>query len=546
MLTYSFEDRGNETLYEYLYRKIRADIMSGVLKQGEALPSKRSFARNLNISTITVENTYAQLQMEGYIYALPRKGFFVSDLSDAASYIRHSRTEQPESSNDSISQTERLMSFRAGVRQGERPVSFNIAAVPQHDPARKRWHVDFSSNQTQPDSFPFSNWAKLSREVLSEEKELLMQNPPTQGTAQLREAIAEHLKAFRGLEVDSDRIVVGAGTEYLYGLLIQLLGTDKVYACENPGYRKVSQVFSSFRVRFRLIPIDEEGLDARELARQETHVVHVTPSHHFPTGITMPVNRRYELLNWAAQGEDRYLIEDDYDSELRMSGRPMPALFSMDTEGRVIYMNTFTKTLASTIRVSYMILPEDLMDRFRKEMGFYSCSVSTFEQYTLARFIGQGYFEKHLNRMRNFGRKKRDLILDRIADSPMGEITRIFEEHAGLHFLMNIALNRPVREFLAELEAVGIRLIPLSRYYIEPAVDEEDGIQLIPPGRYSMEPSSDEGDCVNKPAQERRLPIWLIGDKNPEHTFVVNYSSVPVEQITEAVKIISEAALRSS
>ncbi len=571
MLTYSFENRGNETLYEYLYRRIRSDILDGTLKTGEALPSKRAFAKNLNISVITVENAYAQLQMEGYIYSLPRKGFFVSDLSDAALYFQYAAAgggRKPKETPGEEAHGSRKLNETSGEEayggrkpnetsgeeayggrkpnetpgeeadgsrklnetsgeeaygiwsaqpldeEGHGALSVQAAREEEYEIQRARaarWWADFSSNQTQADSFPFSNWAKLSREVLSTQKELLMQNPPTQGTLELREAIAGHLQAFRGIQVKADQIVVGAGTEYLYGLLIQLFGTDKVYAAENPGYRKVSQVFASFRVRSRLIFMDEEGLSVERLSEEETNVVHVTPSHHFPTGITMPVNRRYELLGWAAQGEDRYLIEDDYDSELRMSRRPLPALFSMDTEGRVIYMNTFTKTLASTIRVSYMILPEKLMDRFRAEMGFYSCSVSTFEQYTLARFIGQGYFEKHINRMRNSGRRQRDLILDEIEKSPLGSITHIFEEHAGLHFLMNIALKRPAEEFLKDLEQRGIRLVPLSRYYIE-------------------EPET--GD----------RPVWLVGDGKAEHTFVVNYSSVPAERIGEAVRRISQAA----
>ena len=511
MLTYSFEDRGAQTLYEYLYTKIRADILDGTLKAGEALPSKRAFAKNLNISTITVENTYAQLQTEGYIYSRPRRGFFVSDLSDAALYFRHSPGEPAEKMQAQDPAVKRRNTEDAAGTVQDDSGRKNRAAADAAVKETPDWWADFSSNQTQPDSFPFSTWAKLSREVLSEQKEQLMQNSPTQGILALREAIARHLQAFRGIQADPGRIVIGAGTEYLYGLLIQLFGMDKVYACENPGYRKVSQVFDSYRVRSRLIPMDEEGLSVEALAHGDANVVHVTPSHHFPTGITMPVNRRYELLGWAAGAPDRYLIEDDYDSELRMSGRPLPALFSMDKEGSVIYMNTFTKTLSSTIRVSYMVLPERLMERFRTDMSFYSCTVSNFEQYTLAHFIGRGYFEKHLNRMRNSGRKKRDLILDEIGGSGIGKITSIFEEHAGLHFLMNIALQKPAEEFLRELEQKQIRMTSLGRYYIQQPGDEEH-------------------------------PSWLVGDGKAEHTFVVNYSSVPDERIPEAVKRISEAA----
>lgn len=465
MLTYAMEERGNDPLYEFLYKKIRADILAGNIPAGEALPSKRSLARHLNISVITVENAYDQLMTEGYILSKPRSGFYAADVSDAVRYLKRENREEGDASGTA----ERL--------QTRPPAVF----------------ADFSSNQTQPDSFPFAAWARLSRKVLSEEKQQLMTNPPTGGVRQLREAICAHLRAFRGLDVSWEQVIVGAGTEYLYGLILQLLGLDRIYAVEDPGYRKVSQVCEAHGVRVRRIALDESGLSVEALERSGAQVVHVTPAHHFPTGITMPAGRRFELLHWAASSPGRYIIEDDYDSEFRLSGRPLPVLLEMDSAQRVIYMNTFTKTLSSTIRISYMILPLPLLKAFREKLQFYACTVPTFEQYTLARFIKEGYFEKHINRMRTLSRRKRDLLLESIQKGPLGAVSSVSEEHAGLHFLLKV----------------------------------RTGISW---------------ELLQERLKERGIIMTGIPDQGAGlHEFIMNYSSVPPERIPEAVERICEA-----
>ena len=367
-LTYSFTDIGSDTLYNHLYKCIKNDILSGILAPGSRLPSKRSLAKNLGISVITVESAYGQLVAEGYIYSLPKKGFFVADISQSK--------EQ---------QNALLSSENIRLSSGE-----------------TSYIANFSSNQTDSENFPFSIWAKLIREILNENQKELVTNPPCGGILQLRQAIADHLKGYRNLHIEPEQIIIGAGTEYLYGLLIQLLGFDKNYAVEDPGYDKIYKIYKTHQVACSHIPIDESGIIIGELEKCHTDVVHISPSHHFPTGIVMPIGRRYELLGWASKSPDRYIIEDDYDSEFRMTGQPIPALQDIDVLERVIYINTFTKTLSSTVRISYMVLPKSLVNRFYKELSFYSCTVSNFEQYTLARFIEDGYFEKHLNRMRNY------------------------------------------------------------------------------------------------------------------------------------------------
>ena len=404
---------------------------TGKYQGGEKLPSKRTFAKNLGISVITVENAYEQLIAEGYIYSIPKKGFYVTDLK------KEVETEKKTVTKEMVPIT--------GGESG--------------------YFADFTSNQTQSELFPFTVWTRMIREVLGENQIQLMTNPPCGGIYPLREAIAKYLKEFRGMTVLPEQIIIGAGTEYLYGLLIQLLGTDKIYAVENPGYRKIAKIYRSWKVACEYIDMDEEGVQIGELQRKRVDILHISPSHHYPTGIVMPVSRRYELLGWAAKSNSHYIIEDDYDSELRLGGQPIPTMQSIDVSDRVIYMNTFTKTLASTVRISYMILPPPLLEQFYERLSFYSCSVSNFEQYTLGKFIEEGFFEKHINRLRNHYHKKRDILLGAIRESRLGDLVHISGEEAGVHFLMEIQTEKEEEEFLTCAQTQGIRLSPLSAHY---------------------------------------------------------------------------------
>lgn len=301
------------------------------------------------------------------------------------------------------------------------------------------------------------------------------------------------------MNVDPERIVIGAGTDHLYGLIVQLLGPDRVYAVEDPGYLKIADVYRSLRAECRHIPIGENGLDPACLDDAKANVVHVSPAHHFPTGRVMPAGARHELLAWANASEDRFIIEDEYDSEFRLNGKPIPTLWSEDVCGRVIYMNTFTKTLASTIRISYMVLPPRALERYRKSLSFYSCAVSNFEQYTLARFIERGYFEKHINRMRKSSRIRRNELLKCIADSCLSERSKIMEEDAGLHFLMQLKTEMTDEAFCAAALAEGIRIDPLSRFFSDPK-------------------------------------------SAPKHVFIVNYATLRTERIPEMVRKLNEIA----
>lgn len=428
MLTYDLEKRGAVPLYEYLYRCIRGDILSGRIAAGDRLPSKRSCAENLGISVITVENAYAQLAGEGYILSMPRRGYVVQAMpAGQAAPVR-----------------EPLPADEAGEERPNTPL------------------IDFGSNRA-PD-FPFSVWSQLMRELLREEQSALMTASPSAGILPLRRAIAAHLRDYRGMTVSPEQIIVGAGTEYLYGLIAQLLGSEMICALEDPGYPRIAQVYAAHNVRCVYRAIDGDGMDPEALTRDGVTAVHVSPSHHFPTGQVMPIAQRLALLRWAAGAPGRYIIEDDYDSELRLQGKPIPTMQSIDTADRVIYLNTFTKTLSSTVRISYMVLPRPLLARFRERLSFYACTVPNLEQYTLTRFIERGHFDKHLNRMRNAYRIRRDELVACLQTGPLVGRCSVRQADAGLHFLLRIRTELSDEELCRRCLSHGLRLDPLARY----------------------------------------------------------------------------------
>jgi len=420
MLTYELKKSPGVPLYEALYRCIRDDILSGKLTPGTKLPSKRALARNLEVSKITVEGAYDQLLAEGYIRSREKVGYFVEE-------------------------TDRLPPAPAVIAQEEIP----------EEPM-----VDLTGRGTE--RFPFSVWSRLQREVMLDYGEKLLLPLPHQGTAELRRAIAAHLSDFRGMTVDPQNILVGAGTDFLYNLLIQLLGRDKTYAVEDPGYDKIRRIYAAGGVDCVSAPMDEFGVVPEKLGK--ARVLHISPAHHFPTGLVTPVQRRQELLRWARQ-QDGYIIEDDYDSEFRFDAHPKPTMQSLDHSGRVVYMNTFSKSLAPSIRISYMVLPGQMMEQFRQKLGFYSCTVSSFEQYTLARFLSRGHFEKHINRMRKFYRTRRNRVLEILRSCPYADRMTIREEDAGLHFLVKVETELTDEALVARCADAGIRIRALSQYY---------------------------------------------------------------------------------
>lgn len=418
MLTYDLEHGGARPLYEQLYEAIKADILSGAIRGGEKLPSKRLLAEHLNISKVTVETAYQQLLAEGYLTVREKVGFFAEEITPVL----------PAPEAPAAAQT----------------------PMPAPEPSARQ--------------FPASIWARLMRCVLLDHGEVLLQPLPGPGLPELRSAIARELRRSRGMTVSPAQILIGSGAEYFYNILIQLLGRDRRYGLESPGHQKIAAICRANEVPVTPIALDGSGVSLDALRESGADVLHLSPSHQFPTGIVTPVRRRQELLSWVAETGDRWLIEDDYDAEFRFSGRPIPTLQSLDRTGRVIYMNTFSRTIAPSLRISYLVLPSRLMEDYERRLGFYSCTVPATEQLTLALFLSEGYFEKHLNRMRKHYGTLRSRLLEGIRAGGTG--VEIFEEDAGLHFMLHTGVPTDPAAFCAALSVGGLRVSHLPRYYI--------------------------------------------------------------------------------
>lgn len=426
MLTYDLEQRGSLARYDYLYRCIREDILSGQLRSGERLPSKRSLAAHLNTAVVTVENAYAQLEAEGYLYAREKQGYYV-----AAVEVRTLEGEPP----------------------GQQP-----------EQVQAQWLLDLGGLGSGTEGFPFSLWARLTRRVLTQRGEQLLRATPPNGVMELRQAISRHLYHVRGISAAPEQIVVGAGTEYLYNLLVQLLGRDRMYGLEDPGYSKAERIYTLSGARCLSLPVDEGGIPLEELEPSGCQVLHISPNHQFPTGAVTPIFRRQGMLRWAERETGRYIIEDDYDSEFRFTGRPIPTLQSIDRADKVLYVNTFSRTLAPSLRIGYLVLPRTLLKDYESRLGFYSSTVPAIEQYTLALFLEEGHFERHLNRMRVFYRNRRDQVIAAIGRSPLAGRCRVMGEEAGLHFLLQLDTSLEDARLEEAARKKGIRLSFLTQY----------------------------------------------------------------------------------
>ena len=432
MLDYDLESRGELSLYEFVYRSIRRDIEAGTLAPHEKLPSKRAFAQHLGVSLITVENAYAQLVTEGYCYTRPRSGYYVSELSAVTSVTKRDKSA---------------------------PATFVTLPDEAHPDVRH----DLSRVDADP-AMVSRVWGRALRRVLSVESDEELYGPqPPKGTLRLRHAIAHKLRETRGFEADPACIVVGAGSQLLDAALVQLLQPRGSVALENPGYPRLAQIYESAGLSVRSIGLDNEGMSMEELRASDASLVHVMPSHQFPTGIVTSISRRYELLAWASETEGRYIVEDDYDAPFRMAGRPVASLASIDVAGHVIYTNTFSKSLGPALRMAFMVLPPRLAEAWEERVGFYANTVIPLDQLALARFIEQGHYDRHVNRMRTHARKTQDALVNALREAFGGRVA-FAGLNDGLHFIMQLESERSERELAVAAEAAGIRIAPLSNF----------------------------------------------------------------------------------
>ena len=349
----------NKPAYLTLYESLREEIVSGVFPFGSRLPSRRVLARDRGVSAVTAEHSLELLCEEGYAEPRPRSGCYVI-YRDSDGFTL--------------------------------PAAVPERRLPPAAPAPGR------------NTFPFSALARTMRRVLSDYGEEILVRPPNTGCAELREALRSYLARNRGIRVSAEQIVIGAGAEYLYGLAVELLGSSRIYGIEAPSYRKIEQVYRSRGVRVEFCPLGKDGILSDALRNTAASVLHVTPFRSFPSGVTASASKRREYLRWA-DNPDRFIVEDDYESEFSLLRKPEETLFAGAPRQNVIYLNTFSRTVSPSFRVGYMVLPRALLPDFQQRLGFYSCTVPAFEQFVLSELIRSGEFERHINRIRRAGRK---------------------------------------------------------------------------------------------------------------------------------------------
>lgn len=461
MLIYDFKKRNGQSKYEYLYSCLKEDIISGKIPQNSKLPSKRELAKDNGISVRTVMNAYDQLLMEGYLESKERSGYYV--VPNFSSPLRYQKIQIPP-------------------------------ATPEPP---ENWLIDFTSNNSVSEKFPFSTWCKVMRQVLGDFHSDLAKRGDFLGNPRLRQEIALYLFQNRNMIVSPDCIIIGTGIEYLYSKLISLLPKHAIYTVENPGYKKIRRIYSSLHVKWVSTDMDEQGISMKSLRNRKATIVHTSPEHHYPLGTVISARRRQELLAWLEESEDHYIIEDDYDCEFRYHGHSISALYGMDQSNRVIYINTFSKTISPGLRISYMVLPQKLVDKYVKSANFFSNTSSNLEQETLARFMKEGYFDRHLTRMRKYYLQQGTYLKNALLNTPSIPIKKITGTNTGTHLLVRLDTTLSDAEIKRRAKDLNINLCCLSEYCVE-------------------------------------------NNEQYEHILILNYPSIEKEEIQEVVSVLGK------
>lgn len=440
-LTITLDVKSTIPLYEQIYEYIKTDIRNGKISCGEKLPSTRALAKYLEISRSTVELAYEQLLAEGYVEAEACRGFFVTQIEELYQW---------ETAKETVAQK---------IIKEE-----NV------------YKYDFSPRGVDLQSFPYSVWRKLSKEILSNDKSDLFQLGDSQGEYELRETICRYLYQARGVNCEPEQIVIGAGNEYLLMLLSTVLGKNRKIAFENPTYRQAYRLFENLSYDTCVVEMDRKGMCVDKLRKSSAEIAYVMPSHQYPLGIVMPIKRRMELLRWAAEEEERYIIEDDYDSEFRYKGKPIPALQGFDREDKVIYIGTFSRSIAPSIRISYLVLPKNLLKAYNEKSRFLSSTVSRVDQLIIQQFIERGYYERHLNKMRALYKSRHDIMVNEL--KPLLKYCSISGENAGVHLLLTFIEGKEEKVLTQKAKEQGIKVYGLSAYDIKKKEKEQAVILL--------------------------------------------------------------------
>ncbi len=432
-LTFPLDSKSKSPLYEQIYNYIKEEIHTGKLMAASRLPSTRALAEHLQISRSTVELAYEQLISEGYVETIPWKGYYVSDLSG----MYHIETrEMPKN--------------------------------PENQETEKRYRYDFTPNGIELEHFPYATWRKITKKVQNEQENEIFQLGDPKGESVFRKTIASYVHQARGVNCSPSQVIVGAGSDYLLLLLQFLIGSGHVIAMENPGYLHGYRIVSRLFEQVAAVNSDKYGMNIDELEKSKADIAYVMPSHQYPMGTVMPIKRRMELLSWAYEKPGRYIIEDDYDSEFRYKGKPIPALQGNDLWGKVIYLGTFSKAVAPSIRISYLILPEKLLSIYEEKGRAVSSTVSRIDQMILNEFITGGYMERHLNKMRGIYKMKHDTLMNALKVFPKS--CRIKGENAGVHLLLELSKNTEEEKLIKEAAKKGIRIQTLSQSCFAPCV----------------------------------------------------------------------------
>ncbi|MDO4297828.1 MAG: PLP-dependent aminotransferase family protein [Lachnospiraceae bacterium] len=489
-LTISLDAGSPVPLYEQIYQYLKQEIQNGGLPFGKRLPSTRNLANYLQVSRTTVDMAYGQLVSEGYIEAVPYRGYFVCELE--------------------------------GIYNLETECKRKTSAVQQ---VKQEFQYDFSPSGVDLNNFPHNVWRKLSKNILMEDNKKFFQLGDPQGEYEFRTTIAEYLHQARGMSVSPEQIVVGAGNDFLLLLLCNMFGIRKKFAMESPTYRKAYDLLSNLSNEVRIVEMDEAGMRIDSLEASGADIAYVMPSHHFPLGIVMPVKRRMQLLEWASRSEERYIIEDDYDSEFRYRGKPIPALQGFDRNGKVIYIGTFSKSIAPAIRVSYLVLPERLMETYRRRGRMISSTVSRVDQLLISDFLNGGYYERHLNKMRTVYKSRHDLLLEELKD--FQNICTISGENAGVHILLTFHNGMTEEEAIRRAAEVGVGVYGLSRYFVGNENENEQKSKLPVKEAIVEKKVADQEKTVD---QKNAMP--------ESSTVILGYANVEENEIRTAVELL--------
>ena len=432
-------------LFQQIYCQIRADILSGTRAEGTRLPSLRAMSKEMQVGKNTVESAYAQLALEGYIAAMPGSGHKVNPIYG----LLHQMESSPPAPLSPVGND-------------------HAQKISQH------YRYNFSYENSDGSTFPNAIWRKLTSQILADDD--AASGYPTEmhsyggaaGYLPLRHQLASYLYRSRGVRCSAEQVIICSGLQPSIMSILRLLqGECSSVALEDPGYHGARAVYECFNISTIAVPVKEDGLDLAVLAKSSARVAHIAPSHQFPTGVVMPISKRMEIMNWAMENES-FIIEDDYDSELRYSGRPIPSMQSIDTNGRVIYLGTFSKVLSPGLRMSYMVLPPQLYQRFREIFSNFQCTVPWLEQAVLTRFMAEGHWERHLRKICQQKKKKHDLFVNTV-NHLWGERATIHGHNAGLHLLLEFTGGPSEEELVSKAAMAEIKVHPASHLWSDKA-----------------------------------------------------------------------------